>query len=137
MHHAGGVFGEPLNLALDACADGRVQRGELGVGLAGYFDCVGHVKWRGFHGLNLPTKSSFRAARNSATSLGFWAVSQSCNSSKVSTDESTAAGISTVCVFTGFEWGKLFCAVAAAVHLRVRAALRCDWNELFAGCEKA
>jgi len=42
MHHAGGIGGEPLYLALDGRADGGVQPGKLGIGLAAYFDLVGH-----------------------------------------------------------------------------------------------
>ena len=99
MHHAGGVFREPLDFAFHARADGGVQPGELRVGLAAYFDLAGHSWWRGFQGLNLPAKSSRRAARNSVMTSGFCAVSQSCNSSSVSTEERTVAGISTVSVF--------------------------------------
>src|SRR5450756_1333925 len=42
MHHAGGAFREPLDFAFHARADGGVQPGELRVGLAAYFDLVGH-----------------------------------------------------------------------------------------------
>lgn len=66
MHHASGIVREPLDFALHARADGAVQPGELGVGLAAYFDLVGHGWCRGFQGLNLPATSSRRAARNSA-----------------------------------------------------------------------
>jgi len=77
MHHASGIVREPLNFALHARADSGVQPGELSVGLAAYFDLVGHGWWRGFQGLNLPATSSRRAARNSAMMSGFCAVSQS------------------------------------------------------------
>jgi hypothetical protein len=77
MHHASGIVREPLDFALHARADGAVQPGELRVGLAAYFDLVGHGWWRGFQGLNLPATSSRRAARNSAMTLRFCAVSQS------------------------------------------------------------
>jgi hypothetical protein len=53
------------------------KSGELSVGLAAYFDLVGHGWWRGFQGLNLPATSSRRATRNSAMTLRFCAVSQS------------------------------------------------------------
>ena len=42
MHHAGGVIREPLDFAFHAHADSGVQPGELGVGLAAYFDLLGH-----------------------------------------------------------------------------------------------
>ncbi len=77
MHHASGIFREPLDFAFHTLANGSVQPGELSVGLATYFDLVGHVRWRGFQGLNLPAKSSCRADRNSAMTLGFREVSQS------------------------------------------------------------
>jgi hypothetical protein len=77
MHHASGIIREPLDFALHARADGAVQPGKLRVGLAAYFDLVGHGWWRGFQGLNSPATSSRRAARNSAMTLRFWAVSQS------------------------------------------------------------
>ena len=77
MHHAGGVFREPVDFAFHARAHDCIQPGELRVGLTAYFDLVGQGWWRGFQGLNLPAKSSRRAARNSAMTLGFWAVSQS------------------------------------------------------------
>jgi len=99
MHHDGGIFGELLNLAFDACRDGGVQFSELCVSFAAYFDPVGHGSWRGFQTLNLPARSSRRAARSSAMIFGFCAVSQSCNSSSVSTEDSTGVGISTVSIF--------------------------------------
>jgi len=77
MHHASGIVREPLDFAFHARTDGGVQPGELRVGLAAYFDLVGHGWWRGFQGLNLPATSSRRAARNSAMTSGFCAVSQS------------------------------------------------------------
>jgi hypothetical protein len=77
MHHASGIVREPLDFALHARADSGVQPGELSVGLAAYFDLVGHGWWRGFQGLNLPATSSRRATRNSAMTLRFCAVSQS------------------------------------------------------------
>ena len=77
MHHASGVFCEPVDLTFYARAHDCVEPGELRVGLAAYFDLVGHGWWRGFQGLNLPAKSSRRAARNSAITSGFCAVSQS------------------------------------------------------------
>ncbi len=77
MHHASGIVREPLDFALHARADGSVQAGELRVGFAAYFDLVVHGWWRGFQGLNLPAISSRRAARNSAMTSGFCAVSQS------------------------------------------------------------
>ena len=77
MNHASGIVREPLDFALYALADGGIQPGKLSVGLASYFDLVGHGWWRGFHGLNLPATSSRRAARNSAMTSGFCAVSQS------------------------------------------------------------
>lgn len=77
MHHASGVFCEPVDLTFHARAHDCVEPGELRVGLAAYFDLVGHGWWRGFQGLNLPAKSSRRAARNSAITSGFCAVSQS------------------------------------------------------------
>ena len=77
MHHAGGVFREPVDFAFHARAHDCIQPGELRVGLAAYFDLVGQGWWRGFQGLNLPAKSSRRAARNSAMTSGFCAVSQS------------------------------------------------------------
>ena len=61
-----------------------------------YFDSVGHCTWRGSHALNSPLKSWRRASRSSAMICGFCAVNQSCNSSRVSTDESTSTGISIV-----------------------------------------
>ena len=42
MHHASGVVREPLDFAFHSRADGGVQPGELRVGLAAYFDLVGH-----------------------------------------------------------------------------------------------
>ena len=99
MHHDGGIFGKPLDFALDTRANGGIQIVELRVGLAAYFDPVGHGRWRGFHGLNFPALSSRRAARSSDITLGLFAVSQSCNSSSVSTEERTPFGISTVCDF--------------------------------------
>jgi hypothetical protein len=99
MHHDGGIFKEPLDFVFDACTDSGVQLRELRVGLGAYFDPVGHGMWRGFQALNLPARSSRRAARSSAMILGFCARSQSCNSSSVSTEESTGIGISTVSVF--------------------------------------
>src|SRR5438128_1231016 len=77
MHHAGGILREPLDFAFHARAKGGVQPCELRVGLAAYFDLVGHGRWRGFQDLNLPAKSSRRAARNSAMTSGCCAVSQS------------------------------------------------------------
>jgi hypothetical protein len=77
MHHVGGVIREPLDFAFHARADGRVQPGELRVGFAAYFDLVGHGRWRDFQDLNLPAKSSRRAARSSARMPGCCAVSQS------------------------------------------------------------
>jgi len=77
MHHASSIVREPLDFAFHARTDGGVQPGELRVGLAAYFDLVGHGWWRGFQGLNLPATSSRRAARNSAMTSGFCAVSQS------------------------------------------------------------
>jgi hypothetical protein len=77
MNHASGIVREPLDFALHARADSDVQPGELSDGFAAYFDLVGHGWWRGFQGLNLPATSSRRAARNSAMTLGFCAVSQS------------------------------------------------------------
>jgi hypothetical protein len=99
MHNRGGIFGQPLNLAFNARADNGVKLGKLRVGPGAYFDPVGHGKCRGFQDLNLPARSSRRAARSSAMTLGFCAVSQSCNSSSVSTEASTRVGISTVSVF--------------------------------------
>lgn len=77
MSHASGIVREPLNFALHARADGGVQPGKLGVGFAAYFDLVGPGWWRGLQGLNLPATSARRAARNSAMTPGFCAVSQS------------------------------------------------------------
>ena len=70
------------------------------IGFTAYFDPGGHGKWRGFQTLNLPARSSLQAARNSAMTLEFCAVSQSCNSSRVSTEARTRVGISTgsVCI---------------------------------------
>ena len=100
MHHYGRVLRKPLDFAFDTRAKGGVEVAELGVSFAAYFDPVGHFIWRGFQGLNLPALSSWRAARSSAMTLGFCAVSQSCNSSRFSTEERTLVGISTVSVFT-------------------------------------
>ena len=41
MHHASGIVREPLDFAFHARADGGVQPGKLGIGLAAYFDSVG------------------------------------------------------------------------------------------------
>ena len=71
------IVREPLDFAFHARADSGVQPGELSVGVAAYFDLVGHGRWRGFQGLNLPATSSRRASRNSAMTAGFCAVSQS------------------------------------------------------------
>lgn len=58
MHEGPGIFSQPLNLTFDAHANGRVESGELRVGLDAYFDFVRrHAKWRGFQGLNLPARS--------------------------------------------------------------------------------
>ena len=51
---------------------------------------------RGFHGWNLPARSSRRACFNSRMTRGLWAISQSSSSSRVSTDSRTFRGISTV-----------------------------------------
>ena len=77
MHHTSGIVRQPLDFAFHTRADSGVQFGELSVGLAAYFDLVGQGWWRGFQGLNLPATSSRRAARNSAMTSGFCAVSQS------------------------------------------------------------
>jgi len=61
-----------------------------------YFNFVGHAVCRGFQVLNFPARSSLRAARSSRISRGFRAVSQSSNSSRVSTDSRTDTGIATV-----------------------------------------
>jgi len=42
MNHASGIVREPLDFAFHAHADSGVQPGELGVGLAAYFDLLGH-----------------------------------------------------------------------------------------------
>ena len=42
MNHASGIIRKPLDFAFHARADGGVQPGELIVGLAAYFDLVGH-----------------------------------------------------------------------------------------------
>ena len=52
VNDGGGVFREPRDLALDACADSGVERGKLRIGLGTYFDSVGHEMWRGVQGLN-------------------------------------------------------------------------------------
>jgi len=41
MHHDLGVICQPLNAALDACANDGIERGKLGVSPAAYFDSVG------------------------------------------------------------------------------------------------
>jgi hypothetical protein len=82
--------------ALNCCRNSCVELIQLRVGFPTYFDSVGHCTWRGCHSLNSPAKSSRRASRNSATSCRFCAVNQSCSSSRLSTDESTDTGISTV-----------------------------------------
>ena len=104
MHHKRGIFSKPLDFAFNAHTESGVQFGELRIGPAAYFDPVGHGKWRGFQALNLPARSSRRAACSSAISLGFCAVSQSCNSSSVSTEESTGVGISTVSIFISIQY---------------------------------
>lgn len=77
MDHHGGIFSKPKDFAFDTCADGGIEFSKLCVGSLAYFDPVGHDKWRGFQGLNLPASSSLRASCNSAMTLGFCAVSQS------------------------------------------------------------
>jgi len=42
MNHASGIVREPLDFTFHAHADSGVQPGELGVGLAAYFDLLGH-----------------------------------------------------------------------------------------------
>ena len=42
MHGSSRVFRQPYNLALNAGADGGIQRRELSIGLRAYFDAVGH-----------------------------------------------------------------------------------------------
>jgi prepilin-type N-terminal cleavage/methylation domain-containing protein len=61
-----------------------------------YFDLIRHARDRGRQGLNLPARSSRRAARNSSTMRAFRAASQSSSSSRVSTDSRTSTGISIV-----------------------------------------
>jgi hypothetical protein len=96
MNHDVGILCEPNYLAFNRRADGWVESAQLSAGLSAYFDSVGHCTWRGFHALNSPARSWRRASRNSAMSCGFCAVNQSSNSSRVSTDERTETGISTV-----------------------------------------
>lgn len=42
MHGSSRVFRQPYDLALNAGADGGIQRRELRIGLRPYFDAVGH-----------------------------------------------------------------------------------------------
>src|SRR5205823_2509799 len=79
-----------------AASNGCVEFVQLSSSLGTYFDSVGHRTWRGSHALNSPARSWRRASRNSATICGFCAVNQSSSSSRVSTDESTDTGISTM-----------------------------------------
>ena len=44
MYHDGGIFGEPLDFAFDAGADGGIQDSELRACFAAYFDAAGHGK---------------------------------------------------------------------------------------------
>ena len=96
MHHPLGVFRKPNNLPFDTGSDGGIQFSQLAVSFWTYFDLVGHARWRGFQGLNLPAKSALRASRNSSMIRGFCDVSQSASSSRVSIDSRTWTGISTV-----------------------------------------
>ncbi len=96
MHHRCGVLREPADLSLHARRDGRIEVSQLTACLGAYLDLVRPERDRGCQGLNLPARSSRRAARNSSTRRGFCAVNQSSSSSSVSTDSKTSTGISTV-----------------------------------------
>ena len=96
MNHHGSILCQPNYLAFNGRANGWVEFAQSTAGPRTYFDSVGHGTWRGSHTLNWPAKSWRRASRNSATICGFCAVNQSSSSSRVSTDESTDTGISTV-----------------------------------------
>ena len=96
MNHDIGILRQPNYLAFNCRANDWVEFIQLRPGLLAYFDSVGHCTCRGFHALNSPARSWRRASRNSAMSCGFCAVNQSSNSSRVSTDERTETGISTV-----------------------------------------
>jgi hypothetical protein len=93
MNHYGSILCQPDELIFNYGAYGRIQFLQLRIRRGTYFDGVGHCVRRGRHGLNLPARSSWRASRNSRMTCGFCAVSQSCNSSRVSTEESTGTGI--------------------------------------------
>src|SRR5438067_1619935 len=77
MQHCVGVLSEPDNLSFNTNGDGGVRFSQLAVCFWTYFGLAGHESWRGFHGLNLPAKSSCRACRSSRMTRGLLAVSQS------------------------------------------------------------
>ena len=101
MNHLICVLSQPENPSFHPRTDGGIERRKLNGGFGSYFDAVGQVRWRGCQGLNSPARSSRRASLNSATTWAFWAVSQSSNSSTVSTESSTCFGITTVVELMG------------------------------------
>ena len=96
MNHVSCILRQLDYLALNSRSDRWIEFAQLRTSLRAYFDSVGHETWRGFHALNFPAKSWRRASRSSAMIFGFCDVNQSKSSSRLSTDESTGTGISTV-----------------------------------------
>lgn len=96
MNHVGCILRQPDYLAFNSQSDRSIESLNCALAFGAYFDSIGHETRRGFHALNFPAKSWRRASRSSAIIFGFCDINQSKSPSRLSTDESTGTGISTV-----------------------------------------